>query len=118
MGVTSGSRGRGAACGSSRVGASGVQRRRATRLEVRRATLRDPNISCSCRRGGCDLCRLASGLGGVKLARLLAGEQADPDEVERADEAVADAVTARARAIASRAGTAQWCSSRISAAAE
>src|SRR3954468_4992026 len=97
MGITSRSCGRGAARGGFASGASEVQRRRATRLEVRRATLRDPNISCSCRRGGCDLCRLASGLGGVKLARLLAGEQADPDEVERADEAVADAVTARAR---------------------
>src|SRR4051812_19410002 len=73
-----------------------AQRRRATRLEVRRATLRDAIMSCSCRRGGCALCRLASGLGGVQLARLFAREKADLDEVERADEAVADAVAARA----------------------
>src|SRR3954451_17151247 len=39
---------------------------------------------------------LASGLGGVQLLRLFAREQSDLDEVERADEAVADADAAGA----------------------
>src|SRR3954454_15699514 len=39
---------------------------------------------------------LASGLGAVQLVRLLAREQPDLDEIERADEAVADAEAAGA----------------------
>ena len=74
------------------------------RREVRRATLRAPNIS--------DLLVVVAvilrlrGLLAAWLLRLLGRQQADLDEVERADEAVADPEAA-ARAIASRSGTAQ-----------
>src|SRR5690349_2607986 len=73
-----------------------AQRRRATRRDVRRATLRVASIggllsSLVAGSGG-----LVRGLEGVELACLLGGHESDPHEVERADEAVADAVAAGA----------------------
>ena len=69
----------------------------ATRLEVRRATLRDANMVppfrwwCEGASGG-----LVAGLGRVELVGLLARDQSDLHQVERADEAVADAEATRA----------------------
>ena len=50
----------------------------------------------------------------VQFLGFLAGHQPDRDQVERADEAVTDPEATAARAIASRSGTAQLCSSRMS----
>src|SRR5215218_6565971 len=79
--------------GPSTVRMNCIYRRRATRREVRRATLRPPNIDapfCSSRepsRGsGGRLLRLHL----VMLCSLVGRHQADLDEIERADEAVAD----------------------------
>ncbi len=72
------------------------QRRRATRRDVRRATLRDANISWLLSSWVSGLRRLATGFGGVQLLRLLLRHETDLDEVERADEAVAEAEAARA----------------------
>jgi hypothetical protein len=56
-------------------------------------------------------------LEGVLLLRLGAGEQADLDEIQRADEPITD-TEAVGLDDASRSRTAQWCSSRTSAAPE
>src|SRR4051812_1462066 len=72
------------------------QRRRATRRDVRRATLRDANmvVLLSEWRSGPDLC--GTRLHAVQMRSLVGGDQADLHEVQRADEAVADAEPARA----------------------
>src|SRR5262245_1117585 len=68
-------------------------RRRATRRAVRRATLRDPIISIlplSSSPSG-TLLRLGSCLQGVEHLGLLRRDEPDLDQVQRADEPVADA---------------------------
>src|SRR3954452_1695319 len=69
-----------------------AQRRLATRLEVRRATLRVANMWLLLFFGGGRSGGLGGGFEAVCLVRLLLGEQPDRHEVEWADEAVADSV--------------------------
>jgi hypothetical protein len=72
--------------------------RRAVRRPVRRATLRPPNISGLLFWSGfgswCVCC--GRGLQLVQLPRLLGRDQPEPHQVQRADEAVADAETSGA----------------------
>src|SRR5262249_26007750 len=64
--------------------------RRAVRRDVRRATLRLPNISFLLLRLGCGGC-----LHLMQVAGFPGRHEPYPDEIERADEAVADAESAR-----------------------
>ena len=69
--------------------------RRATRRDVRRATLRDPNMRASFR-GGVGQDGPGAVSRSVQLRGLLGRQQPDLDQVQRADEPVADAEAARA----------------------
>ena len=81
----------------------------------RRATLRDAHMWCSSRRGGV-ASRLAGGLGAVQLARLLA--ETRPISTRSSGLMNPSLIRDPPARRPCRERSAQWCSSRISAAAE